>query len=122
MMIYLVLTGLLEGVQPLEVFGSFVPSAASPPLTGLVAHVAVSAVHGGIFGLITAVFGRWLSNRRRFVGASLLYALLLWLAARLVIIPSGLSGLGAIPTVHFLVAHLLFGAALGWQLANSRQP
>lgn len=120
MMLYLVVTGLLSGDQPLTVFGYFVPNSDLSPLAGLGTHLAVSAVHGTIFGLLTAVLGKRLSTARAMLIAGFGYAFLLWLTAWLIIIPSDLSSLGNIPSGHLLIAHLLFGAALGKMLASNR--
>jgi hypothetical protein len=121
MLIYLVLAGLLNGDQPLTVLGYFLPDESLPPLAGLATHLAVSAVHGIIFALLTAVAGKRLANGRIILAAGVLYSLLLWLTAVLIIIPSDLSGLGGIPGGHLLVGHLIYGAAMGLVLAKSRQ-
>ena len=45
--------------------------------------------------------------------AGALYGLALLAVAKLVALPAGGSALAEIPTLHFAVAHLLYGAVLG---------
>jgi hypothetical protein len=120
MIAYLVAAGLFTGIQPLAVFAAFLPDTALPPITGVGTHLAVSAVHGTVFGLLTAVINHHIPNRLPLWLAGMLYGLILWLAASLVIIPTGVSGLGTIPSGHLLAAHLLYGWGMGRMLANNR--
>jgi hypothetical protein len=60
-------------------------------------------------------------NGRIILATGVLYSLLLWLTAVSIIIPSDVSGLGGISSGHFLVSHIIYGAALGRMLAKSRQ-
>jgi hypothetical protein len=120
MMLFLLAAGLFNGLQPLTVFAYFLPDDSLPAAAGLGAHLAVSAVHGTIFGLITAVIGQRRPGKLPLWLAGILYALLLWLAASQIIIPSGLSGLGAIPAGQLLIAHIAYGTTMGRILANNR--
>jgi hypothetical protein len=120
MIVYLLLVGLMIDTKPLAIFAYFSPNDTLPAIAGLGTHLAVSAVHGTIFGLITAVIGQRRPNKLPLWLAGILFGLLLWLTAHLIIVPSGLSDLGAIPAGHFLLAHILFGAVMGRMLANSR--
>ena len=48
--------------------------------------------------------------------AGLAYGLLLWLGANYVVLPATRSPMGEIPAIHLLIAHVLYGAALGLAL------
>jgi hypothetical protein len=114
MAIYLVLWGVTAGQGPGAVLGMFDPNERGVALTGALTHLAVSAVYGILFGLI------WWSLRRVLrlgvpswlVGA--LYGLALLLVAKLVVLPAGGSALAEIPALHFALAHVIYGALLGW--------
>ena len=93
--------------------GYFASGAAVSPQLGILSHLAVSAVYGMLFGLILrwTRLGQFKSVPGWFTG--LTYALLLWLAAILFILPGPGSLLKAIPVVHFLLAHIVYGLVLG---------
>ena len=120
MIVYLIVAGLLMGEEPLAVLGYFRPDEGLPAVAGLGTHLAVSAVHGMVFGLLTAVFSRFRPSVVPWWAVGAIYGLLLWLMAALVIIPSGLSELGEIGTFHFLVGHLMFGVVMGWMVGRAR--
>jgi hypothetical protein len=119
---YLVLTGWLGGGDPLARLSLFAPDPKSGPLVGLLAHLAVSAIYGVLFGVGYAGLLRrptynpspWL---HALIGA--LYGLLLLLAAWTLILPATGSQLQQIPFVHLVIGHLLYGALLGWLLYRS---
>lgn len=120
MLLYLLLTGLISGSGPEEVFSYFLPQDDLPAITGLALHLATSAVYGAAFGLISAAFGRRLSGRLPLLIAGLLFGCVLWLGAWLVVVPSGMSNLGAVPAGHLITAHALYGLGTGRLLSNSR--
>ena len=120
MMAYLVFVSLLDGVGPMTVFAYYLPDNNLPAVAGLVTHLAVSAVYGTILGLITAVISRWIGDERIMWQVGIVYGFLLWLGALLIIIPSGLSGLGAVPAGHLLISHLLYGLLSARMIINGR--
>jgi hypothetical protein len=82
-------------------------------------HLAVS----GFYGVGLALILRLLAGRR--VAANQhgwllggIYGILLWLAARLVILPGLNPALGDIATLNFLAAHVLYGLILGYLLGR----
>ncbi len=117
---WLALTGLLAGEGPARVLARFDPAAAASPLTGALIHLAVSAVYGLAFGVIYRLVGRGrLAGRAAGALIGLAYGLALLLIAQgLLAAPSG-TALREIPAVHFGVAHLLYGAVLGWLVGRS---
>jgi hypothetical protein len=113
MAIYLVLWGVTAGQGLGAVLGLFDPNERGVALTGALTHLAVAAVYGIVFGMIwwalrrvlRVGFAAWL------VGA--IYGLALLVVAKLVVLPAGGSMLAEIPTQHFAIAHLIYGAVLG---------
>jgi len=114
---YLVLIGLLVGVGPTRMLARFDPpgAGAASPLAGTLIHLAMSAVYGLLFGVIY-----WLVGRRRLAGRAggivlgLAYGLILLLVAQALIATSAGAPLRQIGPIHFAVAHLIYGAVLGW--------
>lgn len=112
---WLLIAGLLAGEGPARVLARFDPAATASPATGALIHLAVSAVYGLVFGVIYRLVGRGrLAGRAAGALLGLVYGLVLLLLAQ------GVTGLDAgaalreIPAVHFGVAHLLYGAVVGW--------
>ena len=114
MAVYVIIWGLASGRGPGAVLGMFDPAMRGNPLTGALTHLAVASVYGILFGLI------WWTLRRRLqlggpawlVGAA--YGLALLLAATVVVLPAAGSPLAEIPTLHFAIAHVVYGVALGY--------
>ncbi len=115
MVAYLVMVELVAGPGPELVLGRFDPNEATSPLTGRLMHLAVASVYGALFGLIG-----WLTARVRPFGrlpawlAGLAYGLTLLLLAKAVILPGVASPLLEISTVHFTLAHVIYGLTLGF--------
>ena len=110
---YLVIWGLAAGRGPGAVLGLFDPGERSVALNGALTHLAVASVYGILFGLIW-----WMLRRTLRLGlptwlAGAVYGLALLLAAMVVVLPSAGSPLAAIPTLHFAVAHVIYGVVLG---------
>ncbi len=116
---YLVLAGLLMGEAPGVMLGRFDPAAGGAALTGALAHLATAGIYGAFFG-VTWWLLRSLWPRLPGVAAGLLYGLLLYGLAQGILLPWSKSALGAIPPLHFAVAHIIYGLALG--LARRDRP
>ena len=104
----------LAGRSPLELLGHFDPAQAGSWLTGLLAHLAVSAIYGVVFGLLWGAVGRILPSLVRWgwlVGLG--YGLLLWVLAAGVVLTAVGTPLAQIPAWQFALAHLVYGLALG---------
>jgi hypothetical protein len=118
--LYLVLIGLLIGQGPAVVLGRFDPAGGASPLTGALAHLAVSGVYGVLFGLAGYVAARW--RRLPVWLAGLGYGLvLLFLAEALIMrLPGTGSALRETPLVHLAAGHLLYGLTLGLLMDRQR--
>lgn len=119
MAIYLVIAGLLSSQGLVETLGLFDPALASNALTGTVAHLAVSAIYGVVFGLImTAVSKIWMSAFAWSWLMGLLYGLVLFGLARGMLLTAVNSPLLQVTSLHFALAHLVYGLILGYWLGK----
>ena len=109
MALYLILWRWVAGRTPGNVLGLFDGSMQRVALTGALAHLAVSAVYGIVFGLI------WRIVRLRIPGwvAGIAYGLALLMIAQVALLPVSGSPLAEIPRLHFALAHIVYGAVLG---------
>jgi hypothetical protein len=119
MALYLVVVGVILGDAPGLVLGRFDPASGSSPLSGALAHLAVSGVYGMVYGLAwqplarsrlgTGALGRWLPWL-----TGLAYGFVLLLVAETVThrLPGTSSPLLDIPFLHLLLAHLIYGLVL----------
>ena len=119
MAVWLVLAGLLGGEGPAKMLGRFDPGAGDSPLIGALMHLAVA----GFYGVGLALILRFLAGRRITAGRAVwllgaIYGIILWLAARLVVLPGLNQALGDIATLNFLAAHVLYGMILGYLLGR----
>ena len=113
MAIYLGAYAMISGEGLAVMFGRFAVGDGAAPLQGLVLHLAVSSVYGVIYGIITKSIvpaGR-ISRFAALTG--LLYGLLLFAVAVVVLLPMTNSALLEIPLLHFAIAHALYGLVLG---------
>jgi hypothetical protein len=92
----------------------FDPGERGMALSGPLTHLAVASVYGILFGLICWVLQRGLrvTVPAWLVGA--VYGLALLAVAKAVVLPSAGSPLDEIPTLHFAMAHVIYGVVLGW--------
>jgi hypothetical protein len=114
---WLLLVGLFSGFSPGELLMRFNPSATSTALVGGLFHLATSAIYGLVYGMLVWMFlRRWLVNQPALLNISIgaVYGLVLWLLAQSVVIPASASALGEFPAWQFGLAHLLYGALVGW--------
>ena len=121
MAIVLTLTGLLSGRPPLVTLGYFDPAQAGNWLTGLLAHLAVSAIYGVVFALLMGIVGRIRPSLTRLVvlwGA--VYGLLLLTVAYGVWFTAVTSPLSQIAAWQMGAAHVVYGLSLGlWLYKNN---
>jgi hypothetical protein len=118
MALFLALAALTLGQRPDTLLGRFDPSGAGSPATGTLAHLAVAGVYGALFG------GAWrlIPIRRGGLAMGLLcgsaYGLALWAVAAGALSSTGqppllFSALKEVPAAHLVLAHLVYGLALG---------
>jgi len=113
--LFLGLVGWLAGRSPLELLGHFDPAQAGSWLTGLLAHLAVSAIYGAVFGLLWGAVGRIRPSLVRWGWLlGLGYGLLLWLMALGLVLTAVGAPLAQILPWQFGLAHLIYGLALGF--------
>lgn len=111
MAVYLVLVGWLTGDGGGVMLGRFDPTGGRA-LVGLLGHLAMSAVLGAGYSLPVA-----LVRRKRVLSGwvtGLVYGLVLWLLATLVILPATGSALMEVAALHWALAHVVYGLSLGW--------
>jgi heme A synthase len=115
MILFLLVTRILSGGSLAEVIGRFDPSGANNLVTGALAHLAVSAIYGAIFGLLFIVLIRLRPTLRRFGWlAGLIYGLLLY-AIALGAFSAGIdSGLADYSAPVLLISHALYGLVAGF--------
>lgn len=108
---YLLLAVWLRGIDLVELWSRFAGSLANP-LTGVLAHLAVSAVYGVVWGVLWQTLHRLVPALPAWL-AGLAYGLLLALVSRFAAatLQPFMTDLGM---VHWLVAHLVYGGVLGW--------
>ncbi len=102
----------LAAGQGLAYLGYFSTSTPVPPIQGLLMHLSVSGIYGMLFGLIH----RWSGLARlKLPGwlAGLIYALLLWAFAVVVLLPAAHSLMLSLPWYVFFAGHLAYGLVLG---------
>lgn len=114
MAVYLLITGILGGDAMGTIMGRFAPGGETTPVTGLLAHLAVSAIYGAVFGVVTLP----LRKRIPVWVLGLVYGAALFLIARVALLPGTGSSLLEISPVHFGIAHLVYGGILGWQIGR----
>lgn len=114
MLAVLLAAGWLTGSTAAAVLAGFSPAGASIFLTGLLLHLATSAV----YGLIYATATRW-TRGRLWWAAGPAYGLLLWLLARTILLPLAGTDLSPLPPAVFLAAHLVYGLVLAGWLART---
>jgi len=121
--LFLMAAGLAQGQSPATILGRFaISGSAANPLEGVLLHLAVSAIYGILYGLLFWLgLRRWLSGRPSAWGAlpGAAFGLLIWLAAEFILIPVSGSQAASFPAWQFALAHLLFGAILGWWVLRS---
>ncbi len=119
MAVYLVVIGLLTGEGPARMLARFDPAGSASPVAGALIHLAVSAVYGLLFGIIYRLVGRGrLAGRAAGVLLGLAYGLALLLVAQALTLTGAGATLRGIPTVHFAIAHLIYGGVLGWLISR----
>lgn len=119
MAIVLALSGLIDGTPLLTTLGYFDPARGGNWLTGLLAHLAVSAIYGVVFALLMAAVSRIRPSLYRLVGLwGAVYGLALLGVAYGVWFTAVTSPLAQIAAWQMGVAHLLYGLILGLWLAK----
>ena len=114
MLLFLMLVDFLAGTSPIITIQRFsVPGQPTPPVVAGFIHLGVSAVYGGIFGLILySLPGERITGLKKII-VGLAYGLLLFLLAITLLLPSSGSALMEVPPLVFGTAHAIYGLVLG---------
>jgi hypothetical protein len=120
MAIYLVISGLLTGAGVAAILSAFDLGQGTSPVRGVLIHLAVAAIYGMVFNLLYRLIGRGRSiGRGGNVIIGLAYGLLLWSITQVTFAAGINVALNSLPTVHFAVAHVVFGITLGWLIGRT---
>jgi hypothetical protein len=111
MLLFLIITEFLGGVGPVTVLARFDLGSTASPLTGALTHLAVAGVYGLGFGILWALTA---VDRLPAGLTGTIYGFALFILAETVMLPGTHSALLAIPIWSFALAHLVYGAMLGW--------
>lgn len=121
MAVYLTVAGLTWGDGINVTLGRFDPGGTANPVAGVLSHLAVSGVYGALFGigwrLVVRLWRRLLAHA--WLGG-LAFGLALWGLAAVFLLPGAASALRAISPLHFTIAHIVYGLALGFGLSMRR--
>ena len=114
--LYIALAGLLQGIGPLAIW-TRLGGALDSPVSGLLAHLAVSGVYGVVWGLLWRPVHNMVPRLPAWL-VGLVYGLILLVVAQLAV--AALNPLLMdIGLAHRAVAHLLYGLVLGLLTARS---
>lgn len=120
--VVVILLGFLEGVGPLETLGRFDPANGGSAAVGGLLHLAVSGIYGAIFAIgYQFLAGRWARAKRYGWAIGMGFGLAVWLAAQFLFLPGLSSALADIPPWSFALAHLAYGAGLGYLVGRHHQ-
>jgi hypothetical protein len=117
MLLFLLVAEVLRGVGPATVLARFDLGSTASPLTGALTHLAVAGVYGLVFGTawaLTALTKVTSVNKLPAVLTGAVYGCALFVLAETVMLPETHSALLAIPILSFALAHVVYGATLGW--------
>jgi hypothetical protein len=121
MAIYLVTSGVLTGVGIATILSAFDLGQGTSPVRGVLIHLAMAAIYGMVFSLIYRLIGRGRSiGRSGSVMIGLVYGLLLWVITQIAFATGVNVALSSLPAMHLAVAHVIYGAALGWLAGRTR--
>ena len=114
MALLLIIAGLFSGTSPAVTLGYFDPAQNGVWLTGLLTHLAISAVYGTLFGLIMRGLKQIRSSVLKYSWlAGIVYGLLLYLVAVGLLFRAVDAAVIQVGYWQFAIAHLLYGLVLG---------
>jgi hypothetical protein len=119
MALLLLIVGALSGDSPVMVMERFDPVGSNNLTTGLLTHLAVSAIYGAIFGLLFLALVHLRPSLPRFGWlAGLIYGLVLYAIAYAGISAGAETGLVDYSTTVLLLAHAVYGLATGFVIGR----
>jgi hypothetical protein len=121
MAIYLILIGVVTGVGVTTILSAFDLGQGTSPVRGALIHLAMAMIYGMTFSLLYRPIGRRRSiGRGGTTSMGVMFGLLLWLITQIAFAAGINVALNNLPTVHLAVAHVIYGAALGWLTGRAR--
>ncbi len=121
MAIYLILIGVVTDTGLAATLSVFDLGQGTSPVRGTLIQLVVAAIYGMVFSLIYRLIGHSRTIGR---GVTLLiglaYGLLLWLITQLAFAAGISVALDSLPALHLAIAHLVYGALLGWLAGRGR--
>ena len=121
MALYLTIVGVVMGEGVGTMLGRFWTGEHISPVTGGLLHLATSGIYGMIFALIWHRIGQRGGIGRFAWLAGIIFAMLLFTVAELIMLPAAHSPLLEIPAAHFAVGHLIYGLCLGFLTQRGRK-
>ena len=106
----LVLAELLQGQPPGSTLSRFGLNGPATPVAGLLGHLAVAAVYGGVWGFVWLFVRRWLPLPAWLAG--IIYSLVLFALGQVLLRAAG-SSLLELSTLSLVLAHGVYGLVLG---------
>ena len=121
MALYLIVIGMVTGAGLTATLSAFDLGQGTSPVRGALIHLAVAAIYGMLFSLIYRLIGRGRSiGRGGNTVIGLVYGLLLWLITQITFAAGLDIALSSVPALHLVVAHVVYGAVLGWLAGRVR--
>ena len=121
MAIYLVISGMLTGAGLAATLSAFDLGQGTSPVRGVLIHLAMAAIYGIVFSLLYRLLGRRRSiGRGGTISMGVTFGLLLLLITQIAFATGINVALSSLPTVHLAVAHVIYGAVLGWLTGRAR--
>ena len=121
MALYLIVIGMVTGAGLAATLSAFDLGQGTSPVRGALIHLAVSAIYGMLFSLLYRLIGRSRSiGRGGSLIVGLVYGLLLWLITQIAFAAGINVALSSLPAVHLALAHVIYGAMLGWLAGRVR--
>jgi hypothetical protein len=113
MALVMVLLAVLNGGTPDKMLSRFSTGIPGSAITGILTHLAMSAVYGILFGIL--LHGLRSAWKGRIAGwlAGFVYGFILFLMAAGLILPNSTSSLIELPLGCLLLGHLSYGLGLG---------
>ncbi len=121
MAIYLLSFGVAAGAGLAATLSALDLGQGTSPVRGALIHLAVAAIYGMVFSLIYRLIGR-----RKPIGRGgtmimgVTFSLVLWLITQIAFAAGINVALYSLPAAHLAVAHVMYGAALGWLTGRAR--
>jgi hypothetical protein len=120
----LLAAGWIDGQEGMDAYFFIPVGATSEPTLGVFSHMAVSGVYGVAFGLVNyLLLVKWLKHTSPGSSAllGLIYGVVLWSIAALVLLPGSASPMQDLPAAILMTAHLVYGLVLGIMVARRRK-